>query len=283
MPLISRDTFIKIININKEVDSKRSSFTYIDKDNNVTVCMQKGDDFFLTEEKLAGSNDLTECYKFLKNKNHSLVWKYEEDEDLLSMPKIYKVIQTGIELKHFHDINYKTELTVSIYAKRDFHKGELREVIWYLDKQCTDPLIKVSIVYERDAFGFATGRTTIREWYNVDNTLNEESKITIKYYNINVLDTIEEGVKRRGNIIKSLQIPILNFLVSTVTGMEVPDIIQIGRDFLKVHKSSFSSFIDESHKQIQDDITNATDFWLDNVISGDGSTIRDYILEELNI
>jgi hypothetical protein len=54
-------------------------------------------------------------------------------------------------------------------------------------------------------------------------------------------------------------------------------------DLLVTHKVAFQSFVDESHKSILTDITNAQDYWLDNAIDVQGTTIRQFILNELDI
>lgn len=205
--------------------------------------------------------------------------------------KIYKYIKeydyrkTDAPIEH----NYISGLSENLYPKRTFVKGELQKVEWFSDTTCTDLVLKVEISYTRDAIGFATERTTVRTWINEDGTENSKVKTTKKNYTINDIDQIQEGIRRRGNIIKSLQKPILGLMIITkaqdpaLADLSDGEIVLVGRDFLKLHQSSFQSFESESHKQIQTDITVATDQWLSNVIDGNGTTIRDYILNELNI
>ena len=75
-------------------------------------------------------------------------------------------------------------------------------------------------------------------------------------------------------------IPTQNPEHAALTG---PEIIVLGRDFLKVHKLDMEAYVDESNKDILVAIGGATDFWLDNVIDGNGTTIRQYILGSLQI
>ncbi len=239
----------------------------------------KGSDFFLSE--LTEDQVLGAMYSKVKEIEENTVWYYNPEEYINTMPKICKYVKDGVKTKNFHDINYITELTISLYPKRTLVHGELQKVIWYTDEECTDTLIEVNIEYERDALGFAVRRTTTRTWYNIDNSKNTDNKITKKNYVINLLDQIEEGIRRRGNIVKGLKLPVLAFMIGTMTGTS-PEIIQIGRDFLQGHQLAFQCFIDDSQKQIITNITNDETEWLDNYINQD-TTIRQFIIAELSI
>lgn len=288
MALIDQNTYIKIEEVSNDLGGKTCScvVNVYDYKHNLlwgNSHSWKGVDYFTSSEDIEGKNVLTCLYNKIKEESN-LLWTYDETEETIySMPKIYKYVRDGVKNKHFHDINYKKELTITLYPKRSFIKGELRTVIWYSDSECTDPILEVSISYVRDILGFASSRVTTRSWHNFDGTKNTESKVTGKDYTLNDLDKIEEGIVRRGNIVKGLQMPILTYMVGTISELTQPEIIQLGRDFLKLHKLEFQSFIEESHKQITTDITNVTDFWLDNVINAEGGTIRSFILEELDI
>lgn len=199
--------------------------------------------------------------------------------------KEYEYRKSDAPIEH----NYVSGLSTSLYPRRTFVKGELQKVEWHSNTECSDLILKVDISYTRDPIGFAIERETIRTWVNEDETENKDKKTTKKNYTINEIDQIQEGIRRRGNIIKSLQKPILGLMIITkdqdpaLTGLSDGEIVLVGRDFLKLHQSSFQSFESESHKQIQTDIVAATDQWLSNVIDGNGTTVRDYILNELNI
>jgi len=202
----------------------------------------------------------------------------------LSQPKIYDIVRAELKFKHFHEIDYVVDVIQDLFPKRTMVRGEVQKVDWYLDVACTNKVLSVEIVYVRDAMGFALSRTTTRTWINRDNTENPSKKVTTKVYTINNIEQVSEGIRRRGNIVTGLQMPTLGMMLATIhDGKTQAEILQMGRDFLKHHKPSLDAFRDESHKQIQADITNATDYWLNNVIAANGTTIRMYILNELNI
>ena len=286
--LITNNNLYKIRDIIYDGVSKTSSCKVDVFDFNQTIVdvltfIWKGDSYFLTEENLSNCNPLCLTYKTLKSELNEAVWYYSDDEDVCCIPKIYKYVKNNVTLKHFHDIDYTIELSIKLFAKRTFIKGELQSVIWYSDIDCTDAIINVAIVYVRDALGFAVSRTTTRSWVNMNDTLNSDTKITLKNYTINSLDQTEEGIRRRSNIIKGLQIPVIGSMLATINDLSDIEIIQLGRDFMKENKNSLQCFIDESHKGISTDIENATNFWLDNVINANGLTIRQYMLNELDI
>ena len=52
-----------------------------------------------------------------------------KDPEDIDQPKIYRYTNKQVKKKHFHDINYKTELTISLVPVRTFEKGELVKVI----------------------------------------------------------------------------------------------------------------------------------------------------------
>lgn len=124
-------------------------------------------------------------------------------------------------------------------------------------------------------------RTTRRTWIREDGTEHETVKISVKEYD--ALAQIKEGIRRRGNIVDGLQIPVLGMMIATVQDMSQTDIILLGRDFLKKYQNEFIAFTHESNAAILTAIQNAQDEWLDNVVDANGTTIRMYILNELNI
>lgn len=241
----------------------------------------KGDDYPLTTE----TSD-----KKIRKKLYSAIdlkldeTEYFPDQTEEDYPKIYKFVKKELKFKHYQDIDYTMEIMGTLHPRRTFVKGELQKVEWFADVECTDKVLTTDIVYTRDISGFAIDRITKRIWVGMDEEDNDITKITEKNYTINMVDQIKEGIKRRQNIIDGLQKPILGMMLATITtGYTSEEILQMGRDFLKLHKYSMQAFVDESHKQIQIDFAAATDFWLDNYIDANGTTIRMYILNDLDI
>jgi hypothetical protein len=187
-----------------------------------------------------------------------------------------------------HD--YMRGLDTTLFPKDYFNKGELYKMEYFADDDLTEIIIEVNIVYERDAMGFATKRTTTRSWYLEDGTISPDTKVTVKIYRQGTLGPIEEGIRRRGNIVKGIQMPILGMMLATITtksGESEPErqarCITLGRRFLEQNKVAFTNFIEDSNRQISQDVEESTDFWIDNVIDDNGTTIRGYVISSLDI
>jgi hypothetical protein len=194
--------------------------------------------------------------------------------------KIYRYVKKDVIKNHFHNINYKTQVEPRLHQKYTVEKGEVQKVEYYSDEALTDLILVVDVVYIRDTLNFATERTTTRTWIREDGTPHPETKITRKIYTIDVVDRIREAKKRRKNLIDILTSKVLGLLNQTIPDKTAQEIVTIGREFLATHKITFQNYVDDGHEQVFADITNASDFWMENDI-GDGRSIRQFILEEL--
>jgi len=189
---------------------------------------------------------------------NSLVADFEDTDMSLKVPKIYGI--SNEQGKHFHAINYKLGLKQSLIPVRKVVKGEVQEVVWYKsideNNMPTEPILKTEVVYNRDPSGFALFRTTIRTWYNIDGSENEDKKPTIKYYFINESDMIDEGIKRRSLLVKSLQIPVMKGMTAALMpqGYSETSALLMGRHFMDDYRTAFEDF-----KQNSSTITDATD------------------------
>lgn len=165
-------------------------------------------------------------------------------------PKILSMKNSRIQERDFREINYKTELSQSLFPKRTSIQGEIQRVEWYSDEDMTNKVLDVAITYERDPFGLATSRSTVRKWVMNNDQYHEDIKTTKKRYNINLEDQIVEGKRRRGNIVNSIQLPTMAFMVESMTvapyNLSPTAILLMGRDFLDRHETEFSKFIDSS-------------------------------------
>ena len=190
----------------------------------------------------------------------------------------------------FSEIDYKTGLSIRLHPKKTFIQGELQSVEYYSAFDGTtysDLVLKVDIVYTRDALGFATTRTTTRTWYYTDDTIVDVPKVTIKHYN-DALDRIKEGKRRRANLIDILINNVMGLMLETMIPGQAADataVIQTGRDFMKTHQIDITAFVQESHTDFKDSVTAASDAWLSNTPAsiGGSTTIKDYITTELTI
>ena len=207
--------------------------------------------------------------------------------------KIYRYVED----KHKYNLkkapmglNYKNGLTTKLHSKRYFTQGELQKVEWYANPDLTDLVLIVDIQYKRDSLGFASERITTRTWINEDESEASPKKITKKVYSNDTLSQIEEGIKRRGNIVKGLQMPVLGSMLATIPtneGESEPErqgrVLLMGRRFLATYKKEFTLFIEDSNKEIKEQLKLANDYWLNNVIDANGTTIRSMLLKELSI
>lgn len=208
--------------------------------------------------------------------------------------KIYRFITNAKDNYRLHDVpkghDYKRGLSTTLFPKHTFNKGELNKTEYFSDEAMTDLIIKVNMTYTRDIMGFATERTTTRIWIREDDTEHPDAKITKKVYGQGTLAPIEEGIRRRGNIVKGLQMPVLGMLLNTLPAKDGESeqerqerCIMLGRRFLAHYKEDFTMFIEDSNRKIYKEMVECTDFWMDTVIDQNGTTIRAYVLNELNI
>lgn len=197
--------------------------------------------------------------------------------------KLYRFmdITTSNEYDAPRGHNYVLGLNTKLFPVRTFVQGELQAVDWYSDIEKKDLVLKVRIEYTRDPLGFALTRTTTRTWLREDGTEHEWTKISIKEYDM--LAQINEGIRRRGNIVKGIQKPVLGMMIQTIQDKSATEVILMGREFLKKYQSDFTAFQNDSNSGILTAISQASEEWLDNQIDGNGTTIRMYILNELNI
>jgi hypothetical protein len=150
-----------------------------------------------------------------------------------------------------------------------------------------------------DSLGFILEKVATLRWYRTDDSVSEESKNIGRLFDP-ILDfelRIEEGKLRRESIVNSLQLPVLDKLREIFPDLDTLGLLTVGRVFLDKFDEEFRDFIDKS-KSITD--TNSVDFgkkeiwvkirdhgdsedsWLDQDL-GDGDTIRQFILDELDI
>lgn len=229
------------------------------------------------------------------------------------VPLIKDLAKSEASKKHFHNIDYKKELTQAIIPERESGtvQGEVRQVIWYKDMDFTDPqkpvptnpVIKVDISYSRDTSGFATSRITNRTYYNRDGSENPEVKTTVKYYFINRQDMVDEGIKRRSLLVNSIQIPTMTLIAEVLMplGVTMDNVVSKGRQFLDDYRSDFSKFTENSSSitdpldpdfgmktiivKLRDDLDVGHVEWLNKLPNslGGSKSIRQFLMEEFDI
>jgi len=187
-------------------------------------------------------------------------------------------------------INYTTDLTRRLQPMvTNIYKGEVREVVYYADAtvnaqglvEATNPVVKEVSTYYRDVAKMAIYRTMQIYWYLKDGTLFTTAKVRTKYYAPQ--EKIVEGQKLRGNIIDFMQPNVLGMLMQTEQ-ISYDDAVTMGAELFHKYAAEISSWVYASRgntlPQMVEDDTEV--LWLDNVIDGQGTTIRDYIVDQLN-
>ena len=188
-----------------------------------------------------------------------------------------------------YDVDFVTGLTVKLHRKQTMVKGEIQIEQYFLNfngVSYSNEVVKETHTFIRDVFGFAQYRTTTVEWVLKCDKYNASKKVWVKYYDM--LQTIEEGITRRGNIVKFLQPKILGILQMTVAPSDLPNILVWGRGFLSYMKVHFDNFVDHSDRTLYTELQKpeliAAYPWLMNVVPGTGgATIIQFILSEVTI
>lgn len=241
---------------------------------------------------------------------------FEDSDPALKVPKILDL--ANVKGKDFKAINYKSvDLKTSLIPVRTVNKGEVNQVLWFErlgeNQVPENPILKVDIVYTRDASGFALFRVTTRTWFNRDGSENPDKKITQKYYFINNEDMIDEGTRRRRLLVKKLQIPAMERIAEVLMpeGISQTTVLLRGRKFLDDYEEEFNKFVDNSSSitetHVLDENGNQVpnpDFNMKTIIVklrdetdplhvewmnkkpnslGGSMTIRDWLMEEFNI
>ncbi len=212
-----------------------------------------------------------------------------------SQPKIYKYVRDGVDEKHFHEIDYKKELTINLYPKRYFSFGELDKVEWFSDNMLTDKILIVDILYNRDSLGFAISRTTTRTYINEDESLNSDVKMTIKDYTINPQDQLDEIIRKRNNNVKQINInligliPVLTQADPNIADMTSQDAINAGVAFFATYRNEKFAYIEEGDVALENAVRNETSTqfdWFNTDATSLGipgvTDIRSYIIFNLS-
>ena len=252
-------------------------FPHIPFDLNITLMESVGKNY---SDYVSSLSPITDFY--------CKIYRYFEEDDLKDLDR------TKPPLGH----DYKTGLNVRLHPKRTTIKGEVVKVDYYADPGLTDIILVVEIEYVRDSLGFALSRTTNRRWALENGSFHETEKVTTKSYSVNAEDQIKEGIRRRQNIIDTLQPAVLKFMFESLLpqGLSQMQIVLMGRAFIDSHELEFDKFVKSSStvtdpaspnfgkKTLVVEFENATETWLDNTpASLGGISIRDFIIQEASI
>ena len=267
---------------------------------------------FTLSEELTEQEDL-DLDDFVEN--------FDDQDPELKKPLIYQYAKAEASSKHFHNIDYKKELTVRLQKESKIVKGEMQVVTWYrhMEFQVVNglpvrvysvPVLKTENKWERDDSGFVIYKhPPVRTWFNFDGTENEETKEMEDPYYYEDFEVIDEGYKRRTLLVKAIQIPTMNLIAEVMVplGMAVEIVLLRGRKFLDDYDNEFNKFrhnsssVTETHledgspnpdfnkKSIVVKLREESDpehsEWLDKkpLSLGGAISIRDHLMSEFDI
>lgn len=175
-------------------------------------------------------------------------------------PVIYDIAKAEAQKKHFHNIDYRTELTRKLQKKSTIVKGEIVQVDWYTDVVLSESngipvrtysghVMRVINSWTRDASGFAiTKNPTIRKYVMRNGQFHADEKNLGDPYYYEDYEQIEEGKKRRGLLVKSIQKPVLQMMMQVLLplGYSQEAVLLKGRTFLDDYDADFNKFINNS-------------------------------------
>jgi hypothetical protein len=188
------------------------------------------------------------------------------------------------------DIDYgRTPLTRLSPVITDVFKGEVREITYYRSVSFnaygqlvgSDPILIERFVYVRDVAKMAVSRTMTIHWLLNDDTEHPEYKERLKLYSPEA--KIAEGQRLRKNIIDFCQPNVLAMIMQTEQ-VDYDTAVTLGAQLSNKYASQMSSWITSSRGNTLLSLLEADDeiLWLDNVIDGEGNTIRGHLLNQLN-
>ena len=153
-----------------------------------------------------------------------------EDVNAPDVPKIYALAREEAKEKHFHNINYNTELAQPLYRTDTFGEpGLLTKVEWYSDLAKTDLVLVVDRVYTVQQGIGLVAKSTTRTWINNDNTPHELIKDlgTVPY---TPSASRSATKRRRQNVIDSLEQDVIGLLAQS--GGDFAQGIELAQRFL---------------------------------------------------
>lgn len=190
------------------------------------------------------------------------------------------------------DVDFITGLTTRLHPTNSIIvDGEVRQTDYYASANppdaygnvsYSDLVVRESFVYTRDSIGFARARVNTITWYMENDNPHPDTKVRLKYYEND--ESLREGQRRRANITDKLSMDMSSWLIATQTQLPNPqDRLDLGRQFMALHKLNFDMYIEASSSQILYEVnSDTTTTWLDDELAPN-VTIRATIIDALNI
>lgn len=219
------------------------------------------------------------------------------------------------------DIDFKTQLSKKLHKKSyPKDKGKPTTIEYFESKDLVvdsngDPILnsmgqpqyeysniiaRIDFNFLYDDFGFILKKEAILKWYREDDSLSNEYKDIGRVFDPESDHElrVKESKIRRESIINSLRLPVLSFLKEIYPSKTSLELLTMGRNFLNKFNNETRDYIEQGltvsdtsspdygktvlwvsvrdHSDIEDDE------WLDTDVGG-GVTVRQYILDEINI
>ena len=196
---------------------------------------------------------------------------------------IYDYIKEGIH--NIKSIPYEVDYNLlGLHKKRTFVKGELQKIEYFANYDPSTQTHSTLILreersYIRNADDYLDHRILTITWMFNDETEGQQ-KQTTKFYAIE--EAVAEGKRRRENIVNSLKFSTVALIAQTqqITIIAAED---AAKPFLRSIITDIDLFVAGDKDPLIDNITNnTTDSFLDDVIDENNTTIRMYLLGELN-
>jgi len=178
------------------------------------------------------------------------------------------------------DVDYVKGLTIRLNPIHKWDKGRIVETCWYAQASLdalgeevgTDLIVKEVFAYTLDAVGLARHRAQTITWILADDS-EGDSKLREKVYNNAASRT--EGRRRRRNVIDNMSIAVVGLLAATQYAGDMAAAIAEGKLYMASVADETSMYVEDGASLLKDHITaDATKTWLDQVIDGNGTTIR---------
>jgi len=192
-------------------------------------------------------------------------------------------------------VDYKACLTSRLHKViSTIYRGEVRQVRYYDDTDCTNLVLQVDVVYIRNPVtALAISRLTIRTWYTKDGNPHAIKKTTLKVYDS--VHQMQEGKRRRGNITDQLAVSVLSMIVATTaanpaspTAEEVAAAEATGVAYISKYTERLDHYVRTGDMSFKDtgtpNIEDDTEEFLDSIVTyygWAGPTIRDEILNSI--
>ena len=186
-----------------------------------------------------------------------------------------------------YDLDFKTGLTTRLHPNRIFEKGVLVETCYHSDASHNpdgtidfgEPVVRETFEYLRDAQTFAQQRTQSIEWFLDSGEVGPDKKILTKLYTR--VEGIQEGVRRRNNVIDQLKIDLIGLLVISGVAASPSEAIALGQGFFTQNAGLIQLYLEISDPRLSQSVeTDQNVDWLDRLTPFE-ITFRSFIIDAL--